>query len=79
MAWCLHFYVKSVQCIALYQVFWDVEMKSLCRLPLNISIFNLLCKCYLQQWDLDVRFFLEQLIVLEISWILWEFLCDPFG
>ena len=50
----LHFSFGNLQSAFLYQGHWNIGVRALCRHQLNTSIFNELCSCCLQQWDLDV-------------------------
>lgn len=36
----------------LHQRYWNIGAEALHRHQLNISMFNELCRCYLQQWGL---------------------------
>ena len=61
---------------SLHQRHKNTGVKPLCRHQVNISIFNKLYKCYLQQWAL-LSLCGEQSIVLATACVAWGFPCCP--
>lgn len=49
IGWCLHFSFGSMQSAFLYQRHQYIVVKALCRYQLYLSVFNELCRGYLQQ------------------------------
>lgn len=53
---CIHFCFGSLQSINPYQRHWDIGIQDLRRHQFDLSMFNELCGCYLEQWCFAMNF-----------------------